>query len=180
MTKILLADARASSAALLTLALIAGCSTPPPAPPELPPALQLAPGERWVGTLPARGVQVYECRVTDGKPGWAFVAPEAALLDRSGQEVGQHGAGPFWQLHDGSRVEGQAVARADAPAAGAIPWLLLDVRSTGAAGRLQEVARIRRVNTHGGVAPAAGCDADKPGSRSRVDYTADYLLYERR
>jgi hypothetical protein len=167
-------------AALMTIAALTACGTPPPAPPEMPPALQLAPGERWVGTLPARGVQIYECRVTDGKAGWAFVAPDAALFDGPGRQVGQHGAGPFWQLQDGSRVEGQAVARADAPAAGAIPWLLLDVHSTGHAGRLHDVARIRRVNTQGGVAPQAGCEAAAAGTRERVAYTADYLLYERR
>jgi hypothetical protein len=108
------------------------------------------------------------------------VAPDATLFDPHGQAVGQHGAGPFWQLRDGSRVEGQAVARADAPVAGAIPWLLLDVHSSGGAGRLQAVTRIRRVNTQGGVAPQAGCEAAAAGARQRVAYTADYLLYEGR
>jgi hypothetical protein len=162
------------------LLAITACSTAPPAPPEMPPALQLAAGERWVGTLPARGVQIYECRVADGKAAWAFVAPEATLFDGHDEPVGQHGAGPFWQAQDGSRVEGQSVARADAPAAGAIPWLLLDVHSTAGAGRLQAVTHIRRINTQGGVAPQAGCDAASAGMRQRIAYTADYLLYEGR
>jgi hypothetical protein len=106
----------------------------------------------------------------------------AAFVDlhAAGRQVGQHGAGPFWQVRDGSRVEGQSVARADAPVADAIPWLLLDVHSTGGAGRLQAVTRIRRVATQGGVAPKSACDAAGAGQRERVAYTADYLLYEGR
>jgi len=163
-----------------TLFAMAGCSTSPPAPPPMPAALQLSPGEKWVGSLPARGAQIYECRLTDGQAGWALVAPDATLYDQHGQAVGQHGAGPFWQVQDGSRVEGKAVARADAPVAGAIPWLLLEVHSNGGPGRLQSVTRIRRVNTQGGIAPPAGCEAATAGVRQRVAYTADYLLYEGR
>jgi hypothetical protein len=58
--------------------------------------------------------------------------------------------------------------------------LLLDVHSTGGGGRLHAVARARRVNTQGGVAPQAGCDGGQVGARERVACTADYLLYERR
>jgi len=170
--------------ALKTLAMaaaplaIAACGTP--VAPALPDALQPDAAELRTGQLSARGVQVYECRAAEGRPAWAFVAPEAELFTRGGRHQGWHGAGPFWEAEDGSRVEGRVLARAEAPVAGAIPWLLLEVHSTGGAGRLHDVNRIRRVNTHGGVAPAAGCDAGKLGTRERVAYTADYLLYERR
>jgi len=150
------------------------------APPQLPDAIAVAPHEHWVGTLSARGVQVYECRAMDGGGAWAFVQPEATLFDHDGRPAGHHGAGPFWQAGDGSRLEGRLVARADAPAAAAIPWLLLDVHSTGRPGRLDAVSRIRRVNTGGGLAPQAGCNAGALGKQVRVPYTADYLLYEGR
>lgn len=156
--------------------LLAACQTPA-LHPNLPPALAMAPGERLVGTLSAQGVQIYECR-TDaaGRSGWAFVAPEAELLDRDGRPAGRHGAGPFWQAPDGSRVEGRVLARSEAPAAGAVPWLLLETRSTGGDGALAEVTRIRRVRTSGGAAPETPCDAGLAGTRARVGYAADYLL----
>jgi hypothetical protein len=161
------------------LLAITACSTMRP-PAELPDALATKANEHWVGTLSARGAQVYECRAVDGRRSWAFVEPDATLFDRDGRAAGHHGAGPFWQAVDGSRLEGRVIARADAPAAGAIPWLLLEVRSTGRPGRLDGVSRIRRVNTGGGLAPQAGCDAGADGARVRVAYTADYLLYEER
>ena len=166
--------------ALVSLpALLAACASTP-APVALPPALALVPGETWVATLPARGVQIYECRAAaTGGPAWAFVAPEAELFEQDGRPAGRHGAGPYWLSPDGSRLEATVAARADAPVAGAIPWLLLAARSTGGAGRLAPVTHIRRVNTVGGMAPASGCDASAIGQQARVSYTADYLFHRR-
>lgn len=158
---------------------LAACQAPGPHV-DLPPGLETAPQETWVGTLSARGVQIYDCRDSGGQPAWTFVAPEAELFDRDGRPAGHHGAGPVWQAADGSAVSGQVRARAEAPAAGAIPWLLLDTHSSGGAGTLQGVKRIRRVNTAGGLAPASGCDAPHLGARLRVPYSADYLLYTSR
>lgn len=155
---------------------MAGCATAP-TPVTLPPALALAPGETLLATLPARGDQIYECRAAAGGAAWAFVAPDAKLFESDGRPAGQHGAGPFWQALDGSRVEAKVAARADAPVPGAIPWLLLEARSTGADGRLAKVTRIRRVATSGGNAPAAGCDMGRLGQQVRVPYTADYLFH---
>jgi hypothetical protein len=144
---------------------------------DLPAPLALAGNETLVATLSARGVQIYECRSAAAGAAWALVAPEAELLDRDGRAAGTHGAGPHWQAADGSRVDGTLVARADAPAAGAIPWLLLETKSTGAPGRFERVTRVRRIHTAGGVAPSSGCDAASAGARARVPYTADYLFY---
>ena len=157
------------------LAACAGAPVPPAV--TLPPELALRADEALVATLPARGVQVYECRTGASGAAWTFTAPEAELFERDGRPAGTHGAGPFWQAPDGSRVEGKVLARADAPVAGTIPWLLLETRSTGGAGRFERVHRIRRVHTTGGAAPAAGCDAASIGRQARVAYTADYLLY---
>ena len=166
--------------ALVSLpALLAACASTP-APVVLPPVLALVPGETWVATLPARGVQIYECRAAaTGGPAWAFVAPEAELFEQDGRPAGRHGAGPHWLSPDGSRLEATVAARADAPVAGAIPWLLLAARSTGGAGRLAPVTHIRRVHTVGGMAPASGCDASAIGQQARVSYTADYLFHRR-
>ena len=161
-------------------ALLVACASAP-GPAHLPPALALVPGEAHVATLPARGVQVYECRAAaSGGPAWAFVAPEAELFEQDGRPAGRHGAGPFWQALDGSRVEATVAARADAPQPGTIPWLLLAARSTGGEGRFAPVTHIRRINTTGGAAPASGCDAGTLGQQARVPYTADYLVHTRR
>ena len=163
----------------IALALLAACASAP-APVTLPPALALVPGEVPVATLPARGVQVYECRAAaSGGPAWTFVAPDAELFEQDGRPAGRHGAGPFWQALDGSRVEATVAARADAPQPGTIPWLLLAARSTGGEGRFAAVTHIRRINTTGGAAPAGGCDAGTIGQQARVPYTADYLFHRR-
>jgi hypothetical protein len=163
---------------LIALAACAGAPAPLPPSNPLPPALALAPGEAGIATLSARGVQVYECRTGPaGAAAWAFVAPDAELFEPDGRPAGHHGAGPYWLAPDGSRVEARVAARADAPLPGAIPWLLLEARSTGAAGRFDRVTRIRRVHTRGGAAPAGGCEAAALGKQARVPYTADYLFH---
>ena len=102
-----------------TSVVAAGCATPAfqPVPETLRPA-----GERLAMTVPARGVQIYECRARkDGGFEWAFVAPDAELFDTKTRPIGRHGAGPFWQASDGSRVVGTLKARADAPQPGRSP-----------------------------------------------------------
>lgn len=168
--------------AALLLAACAAASGPI----EVPAAIATAPRQALVLSVAATGVQIYECRtgVADGtatrSPQWAFVAPEAVLFDASGRRVGQHGAGPHWAFDDGTRVTGRVAARADAPRAGAIPWLLLEAQATPPGGqdsRLGELRSIQRIHTAGGVAPSDGCQAQDVGHRVRVPYTADYLFY---
>jgi hypothetical protein len=143
-----------------------------------PPALQPAAGERLLLTVAARGVQIYECRSSGGAtPAWTLSAPDADLFDAAGQRIGSHGAGPHWLANDGSRLVGSLKARADAPSPTAIPWLLLNVRDVGPAGRFSGVTSIQRVNTAGGNAPASGCDATALGRSVRIPYTADYRLF---
>ena len=148
----------------------------------VPDALRPAATEALGTTVGARGVQIYECRARKDGGGyeWAFVAPEADLLDAQGRAIGRHGAGPSWQSADGSRVVGTVKARADAPASVAIPWLLLSTKSSGPAGAFSNVTSIQRVNTVGGVAPAAPCTAQLAGTPARVPYTADYRLFTAR
>ena len=177
------AAAFASALSGLALLVVAGCASPPAAVP-VPPALAAPAGERAAFSHHAVGVQIYRCAAgaAGAAPSWAFVAPQAQLFaDAGSREVlGSHGAGPFWQAQDGSRVTGQVKARADAPQAGAIPWLLLATTPTNAAGLMAPVTHIQRVSTVSGVAPAAGCAAAADvGQEVRVPYTATYVYFVR-
>ena len=134
--------------------------------PTAPPA-----GTQLAFTLAARGVQIYECR----DRAWVLVAPEATLQDAQGRVVGIHGAGPTWQLADGSRVRGSVQARVDAPGGRDIPWLLLTAHAEPSAqGSLTGISHIQRLNTRGGLAPAGACVNQQS---ARVPYTADYLFF---
>jgi len=157
---------------ILPLLLLAGCARTVAVPESLKPAAN----ESLLRIVPAKGVQIYECR----EGSWAFVAPEADLYDSpGGQVIGRHYAGPTWAaVADGSRVVGTVKSRADAPVAGAIPWLLLDAKSAGGKGDFSDVTSIQRVATRGGVAPAGGCS--QPGMQARVAYTADYYFFHAR
>lgn len=157
--------------------LLAACASTPAV--QVPSALAPAPHERLALTVAASGVQVYECRAgsAGAAPQWAFVAPDAQLFDAHGAPVGSHGAGPHWLAADGSRVQGSVKARADAPVADAIPWLLLATTSNGPRGTFGGVTSIQRINTHGGVAPASGCHAGAIGTQARIPYSADYRLF---
>lgn len=152
---------------IVAIAALAGCASSVSVPDSLKPAA----GESLALVVPAQGDQIYECRA--GK--WAFVAPEAELFNRAGKKIGRHYAGPHWESLDGSRIVGAVKARADAPRAGDIPWLLLSAKSVGAEGAFSKVTSIQRVTTLGGSAPIEPCSQD--GRRVRVPYTADYYFY---
>jgi len=159
--------------------LLSACATAP----AMPEALKVGANETLALIASAKGVQIYECRAgkEPGAPDeWAFVAPEAELFNARGLHIGQHGAGPYWQAADGSRTLGTAKARADAPSADAIPWLLLSARPDGPTGTFSPITSVQRINTVGGKAPASGCNSGKRGTTARVAYTADYLFYRTR
>ena len=62
----------------------AGCTT-------IPDALEPGANAALAMVVPAKGVQIYECRASKGQPGayeWAFVAPEAELFDTTGKPIG--------------------------------------------------------------------------------------------
>ena len=124
-----------------------------------------------------QGVQIYACQQGASGYRWAFTAPEATLLDAAGRPIGTHFAGPSWQLEDGSKIVGTVAGQAPAAEPNAVAWLLLRVKAHEGAGVLSNVVLVRRVDTHGGIAPAAGCDAAHAGQEARVPYTAHYLFY---
>jgi Protein of unknown function (DUF3455) len=143
---------------------------------ELPAALKPAGLSPYL-VVPATGVQIYTCGKNDaGAPAWVFKAPEAALYDTDKKQIGKHYAGPTWEALAGGKVVGAVKANAPAAEAGAIPWLLLDIKASEGAGVFNQAKGILRIQTHGGVAPAQGCDAGHAGEEARVPYTAMYVF----
>jgi hypothetical protein len=147
---------------------------------NVPDKLKPPANETLAMIVPAKGVQIYECRAKKDQASayeWAFVAPEADLFDTGGRKIGRHYAGPNWESADGSKIAGTVKASADAPQADAIPWLLLVTKSVGPQGSFSKITRgIQRVNTVGGVAPKTGCAQSTGGTTARIPYTADYYL----
>ena len=171
--------------AFLLVLLVAACASPqaPTSMVTVPERLKPGANESLAMIVPAKGVQLYECRARTDQVGgyeWAFVAPEADLFDTRGTRTGRHYVGPHWESTDGSKIVGTVKERADAPAADAIPWLLLAAKSVGPEGSFSKVTSIQRVNTVGGVAPKAGCSQATAGTPARVNYTADYYFFTAR
>ena len=100
------------------------------------------------------------------------------LIEASDDNIGRHFAGPAWESRDGSRIVGTVQSRSDAPAADAIPWLLLTAKAEGREGAFSKVTQVQRLNTAGGNAPSTGCAASADGTTVRVPYVADYYLWK--
>jgi hypothetical protein len=140
------------------------------------PAAIAAPGETVVLTVHAVGLQLYECKPgADGKLAWTFTAPQATLT-ADGKVVGKHGAGPTWELLDGSAITAKAVANAPGATEKDIPWLKLEVTSHKGAGQLADVTTVQRINTVGGVLKGS-CDREKAGEG--MPYAADYVFLKK-
>ena len=154
---------------LFLVLLLAGCTS------GVPDGLKPPANEALKRVFTAKGVQIYECRDEQ----WVFVAPEADLFDAHGKLIGRHYAEPHWEAAgDGSRIVGIVRSRAEAPAPGAIPWLLLSTRSVGGKGYFSDVTSVQRVWTAGGVAPAGTCAGT--GAQARIPYTAAYYFFKPR
>lgn len=98
-------------------------------------------------------------------------------MNEAGKPIVRHYAGPTWEsLEDGSQVAASKL-EAFTEDSSAIPALLLKASSHHGAGRMAEVSFIQRLETTGGLAPRAGCDAEHAGAESRVPYTASYYFY---
>jgi hypothetical protein len=144
-------------------------------------------GGRAVLHAAASGTQNYRCAraLVDGGATytWAFVGPEATLRDCRAV-IGNHFASdggasaPEWQTLEGSYVVGRKLAGLT-PDGGAssVPWLLIGAASHGGSAALGQAHYIQRIDTHGGLAPRAGCDEKTEGVTEKVPYTADYFFY---
>ncbi len=171
--------------AFLLMALVAAgaCSRPSRSMVEVPDKLTPGANESLAMIVPAKGVQIYECRAKKDQVGgyeWVFVAPEADLFDARGNRIGRHYAGPHWESTDGSKILGTVKQSVAAPVTGAIPWLLLATKPVGAQGSFSKITSVQRVNTVGGVAPDAGCSQAAAGTAARINYTADYYFFTTR
>lgn len=166
----ILAAVAASLAAALPIAQSAHAT---PIAPTIPPAIAVPAGHTAFQATHAVGVQIYSCNGT----AWSLLAPRADLYDRRGTFVGIHYGGPTWRYRDGSSVVAQKVDGVTVDPT-AIPWLLLS-RVSSTPGYLGHTTYIQRINTTGGLAPAAGkCHASTAGATDEVPYTADYVFFK--
>jgi hypothetical protein len=144
----------------------------------IPQQLQVPDTEQVLLRVHAKGDQIYTCKGDAAQFAWPLKAPDAQLFDKDGKPFGKHFAGPSWEATDGSRVTGKAAANVPSPDPDSIPWLLVTiVGHSGSDGVLSHATTIQRLNTKGGKAPAAGCDAAHSGQELRVPYSADYVFH---
>ncbi len=166
--------------------------------PPVPTNLEVPAGNRVYLAGHAIGTQDYICLPS----GWVFYGPQATLFDVEAgddEQIITHFLSPnpaeggkprpTWQhSRDTSAVWGNndagSVQSSTDPAfvaAGAIPWLRLEVAGTqsGPTGgdKLTNTTFIQRLNTSGGVAPPAA-DCTSVGQKALVTYSADYFFYK--
>ncbi len=175
--RLLVAAALAVAAAMsLAQAVQAG-----PTPPDVPGTIAVEAGHKPFLALDAEGVQIYGCNAVGASHHWSLVAPRADLFDKNGNLVVKHFAGPSWQANDGSLATA-ALERRVTVARTAIDWFLLRVTYAGPGdhgGRLGGTTFIQRIQTTGGLAPAAEtCNAGTVGAVSEVPYTAVYVFWK--
>ena len=176
MKRMLLAGAVAV-AAVLPLAQSAQAE---PAAPAVPIDIAVDEGHKPFLIGHATGVQIHVCRAIPGGHKWGLLAPRANLYDDNAKLLATHYGGPTWEARDGSTVVGQREAGVTVDPT-AVEWLRLSARGTpGPDGdRLAGTTYIQRINTTGGLAPAAAdCNADTAGAQTEVPYTADYVFFK--
>jgi hypothetical protein len=167
-------------------------------PPDVPADLVVLDGSRPFLVGHARGTQNYVCLPNGSKFSWALFGPQATLFDDNGYQQITHflSGNPVengtpraaWQ-HSGDTSTAWAVMIKSSTdpnyvESGAIPWFLLQVvgaqYGTPSGHKLTETTYVQRVNTSGGIAPAAGCGAAADvGKKALVPYLADYVFYRR-
>jgi hypothetical protein len=163
-------------AAVAVSGALASTATARPLPePKVPADIRVEPGHQLFDIGHALGVQIYACNAG----AWTFVAPRATLVTERLRII-RHFGGPTWQDLDGSSVVGQLVKPVTVDPQ-SIPWLLLSGKSS-TVGRfgsyLTKTSFIQRINTRGGIAPAAStCNATTVGVQKEVPYTADYYFW---
>ena len=188
----------AATVALVSLTLAVSRAEAQVNPPTVPANLEVEHGNTPFLVGHALGTQNYICLLAPKGFAWTFFGPQATLFGDDGQQLTTHflSANPdengtlraTWQ-HSGdtSAVWAKAVATSTDPAyvvPGAIPWLKLQVVGVeqGPTGgmALFGTTFVQRVNTTGGIAPAAGgcAHAGDIGKKALVPYTADYVFYK--
>jgi Protein of unknown function (DUF3455) len=153
--------------------------------PAVPSNLRVEAGHVPYLQTRAYGTQNYFCQ---SNATWKLYGPQATLypgnlpfqiathfLSPNPEEQGVARA-TWMHSHDGSAVWAAKIE--EAPAAGAIPWLLLaevgTIEGTIGSGLLAQTTFIQRVNTLGGLAPQVPC---APNALALVPYETDYIFY---
>jgi hypothetical protein len=173
---------------VLALALPVAASAQPGGPievPAVPSNLTVEAGNVPYLQTRAYGTQNYFCQ-SNGT--WKLYGPQATLYPGNVPfQIATHFLSPnpeeqglpraTWQhSHDGSAVWAAKIG--EAPAADAIPWLLLEkvgtIEGTIGGGLLAQTTFIQRVNTLGGVAPGVPC---APNAIALAPYETDYIFY---
>jgi hypothetical protein len=165
----------------LALSACAGMTQDKMTAPDVPAPIAVPAGNKPAMTLKGVGLLTYECRAKAGSTGayeWVFAAPDAALQDKGGKQVGKYYGGPTWEHSDGSKITGKQLAVAPA-GGGNIPLQLVQTTPAVGSGAFSGVTYIQRVNTVGGVAPSTPCDAAAVNNKQTVKYSADYVFYKR-
>ena len=168
-----------AAAAFLAAAATAAHAEPPA--PTVPSEIAVPAGNKLFLVGHAQGDQIYRCNATATGYSWRFVAPRADLYGDNGKLIATHFRGPTWQATDGSTAVGTLVRPAPVVDPTAIPWLLLSAKGTAGpdGDRLAGTTFIQRINTTGGLIPAADeCNADTAGTEKSVPYTADYYFWK--
>ena len=173
-------------------------------PPQVPAAMQVPAGNTAFLKGQATGTQNYICMPTATGFGWKFTGPQATLFisfnwinGEVKQQITTHYLSPnpmeagtpratWLSSLDTSAVWAKAIVTStdtNYVAPGAIPWLLLQIvgSQTGPTGgdMLKPTSYIQRVNTAGGVMPAAGCtEESNVGATAFVPYTTDYYFFK--
>ena len=93
------------------------------------------------------------------------------------KSIGKYYGGPTWEAADGSKVTGKQVAVAPA-STGNIPLQLVKADPAMGSGAMTGVTYIQRLETKGGVAPSAPCNAAAAGAKQQVTYQAKYVFYQ--
>jgi uncharacterized protein DUF3455 len=164
-------------------------------PPPVPDTIQVPAGNQAFLIGRGDGTQNYVCSPAKsiGQVAWTLFTPQATLFNDDGGQLTSHFFSPnpvdgivraTWRdSQDTSTVwakaNAQVVVNPDA-----IAWVLLEVvgREVGPTGgaTLFGTTFIQRVNTVGGLAPAAGCDTPQDlGKKAFQPYTADYVFYRK-
>jgi Protein of unknown function (DUF3455) len=173
----LLIAAVAVAAVAVPAAAVAG-----PAAPSVPDAIRVDGPHKPYLVAHAEGVQIYACSaVAGGGHAWRLLAPRATLTGENRKVLGSHYGGPKWEALDGSIVAAGRDGGATVDPT-AVDWLRLKTTSTTAGpdgDRLAETTYIQRINTVGGLAPAAqDCDADSIAEQREIPYSADYVFFK--
>jgi hypothetical protein len=173
--------------------------------PPVPAGLQAPEGTIAFLEGHATGTQNYICLPSGAGFAWTFFSPQATLFTDFKvfqkdirQQIITHFLSPnpdenglgraTWQSSiDTSAVWAKTSKSSSDPnfvAAGAIPWLLLEVVGAQAGPAdgtiLTPTVAVQRLNTRGGVAPSTGCSQPTDvGATALVPYTADYFFYRK-